>query len=151
MWTLGLAQVLGCLKNLHLSKEAPIWQNDGKPPQTLSVKSACWGASLKHLYPNTSSMGSNLSKLLIYMQLQGYDLDGTTEMWRSGSCDCIGDIIVGVSCRPPDEEEPVAFYRQKQAHICRPWSSWRTLGTLISAEGTAQQGISNPEVPGKHL
>lgn len=31
----------------------------------------------------------------------------------------------------------------RRPHVCRPWSPWRTLTTLLSAAATAQQGTSN--------
>lgn len=35
-------------------------------------------------------------------------------------------------------------HKRKKPHICKPWSSWGTLTTSLSAGGTIQQGTSNP-------
>lgn len=53
-----------------------------------------------------------------------------------------GDIVVGVCCWPPDQEDWVdeAIDRQEQPHIHQPWASWET--SLQSLGGTTQPGIS---------
>jgi len=59
-------------------------------------------------------MGNKLKELEFCVQWQGYDLDGTTETQSNDLHDCTGDIVVGVCCTPPDQEEAVeeAFYKQ---------------------------------------
>lgn len=52
--------------------------------QTLYVKTACWGASLKCWYSNACSMGNKLEELVMSAQLQVYDLVGTTETCWDG-------------------------------------------------------------------
>lgn len=58
-----------------------------------------------------------------------------------------GDIVVGVSYRPLDQEEEVdeAFHRQlKVASLCKPWFLWGTLTTPRCAGETAQLRTNGP-------
>lgn len=45
-----------------------------KYQQTLYVKTACWATSLYRRYSNALSMGNKLKELVIYAQLQVYEL-----------------------------------------------------------------------------
>lgn len=65
--------------------------------------------------------------------------------WRS---DQYGWQWVGISYRPPDQEE-VANKRHswKQSHVHKSQSPWGISTTLVSAGGATQQGVSNPGCP----
>ena len=93
-----------------------------------------------------AALGNKLEELETCVQLQGYQLVGTMEMWWDGSHDQSaategyrlfrkeltwgwvrikeetgqGGIVVGVCCRLPDQEEQVAedLYRQVGAALC---------------------------------
>jgi len=61
----------------------------------------------------------------------------------------MGDVIVGVYYRPPDQEEEVDEACCKQSHNHRLWFSMETSTTLTSA-GKISQAHAVLEVPTEH-